>query len=92
MKNADFPAMPIFNDNGFAGVARHVLANNEAMTTGLTKFEYAVIEAMKGLVSNPNIVTEIRSANPEEIGQYAYNLAIGTFSMLDALKGVNNGE
>ena len=92
MKNADMPAMPIFNDNGFAGVARHVLANNEAMTTGLTKFEYAVIETMKGLVSNPKIVTEMRSTDPEEIGQYAYKLVIGTFSILDALKGVNDSE
>ena len=74
MKNADLPAMPL--------PLGHETSEGDQ---GLTKFEHAVIEAMKGLASNPNIVTEMGSTDPEKIGEYAINIAIGTFSILEGL-------
>ena len=52
MDNANLPAMPICNDNGVPGVARHVLANSEPLTVGLTKREYFATMAMQGLCAH----------------------------------------
>jgi len=58
MKNSDMPAMPIFNENGCAQVARHALANNEPLTIGLTKREHFAVLAMQGLLSNSGGVVQ----------------------------------
>ena len=81
MKNSDLPAMPQTNSE----IINSFMETESVCPNGLTKFEHAVIEAMKGLASNPNIVTDMHSTNPEEIGEYAINIAIGVFSMLAEL-------
>ena len=79
MNNSDMPAMPIFNENGASGVARHVLANNERLTIGLTKREHFAGLAMQSsmiMCAGANSAHVLAGEAAEEAVLYADALLI----------------
>ena len=82
MKN--LPAFPILNEQGFAmSPAVYEASSNKTGLYGLTKLEYAAIEAMKGLVSNPEIQNNV-AMGLDEVAEEAIGYAEALFEALES--------
>ena len=54
MKNADMPAMPLFNSNGSPVHHRGAGMENNGVMAGLTKREMMAMHAMQGILASGN--------------------------------------
>ena len=79
MRNADMPAMPIFDAGGYPRVARNSLKNNEPLTIGLTKREHFAGLAMQSymiMCAGANSAHVLAGEAAEEAVLYADALLI----------------
>lgn len=57
MKNADMPAMPLFNSNGSPVHHSSAGMENHGVMAGLTKREMMAMHALQGLLAAPDLNT-----------------------------------
>jgi hypothetical protein len=69
MNNADMPASPLVNSEGFPCHESKICFENGLQTIGLTKREAFAMVAMQGLMSNHNLIGTIEECSSVAVAQ-----------------------
>jgi hypothetical protein len=83
MKNADMPASPVFNSEGFVSNTASCDISFTDMITGLTKREAFAMEAMAGLIAFHGIHTYGPENNPGEVARRSIECADALLAELE---------
>ncbi len=83
MKNADMPAMPLFNEHGIPQHVSRLALDNKPNSSGLTKREHFAGLAMQGWLDRCANVPHTVRLKPEDIATFAVQMADALLKELD---------